>query len=157
MAYLVARPRGTWELRESRTTESGPRSRTLVSFRELDDEVLATVVERATGALDADQVRELCRRAGVHVARSAADRAAAALLREIGRGNKPSPTLGSAVGKALAGEGLTDAEHAAAEWADASPERRGRAIWDLLLLADHIPVRPRPEKLAFPPLGAATS
>ena len=156
MAYLVARPRGTWELRESRTTESGPRSRTLVSFRELDDELLTTAIERATGALDADQVRELCRKAGVHVALTAADRAAAALLREVGRGNKPSPKLGSALGKALAGKELTDAEHAAAEWADASPERRGRAIWDLLLLADHIPARPRPGKLTFPPLGTPT-
>jgi hypothetical protein len=40
MAFVTVRPRGTFEIRESAQTAAGPRSRSLATFRVLDDEVI---------------------------------------------------------------------------------------------------------------------
>ena len=40
MAYVVARPRGRFEIRESVHTPKGPRARSLANFAHLTDEVL---------------------------------------------------------------------------------------------------------------------
>ena len=40
MAFVVPSRRGSYEIRESQNTPKGPRSRTLVSFRELTEEVI---------------------------------------------------------------------------------------------------------------------
>ena len=45
MAYVVTRPRGRFEIRESVHTDKGPRARSLASFTELSDEVLARALE----------------------------------------------------------------------------------------------------------------
>ena len=42
MAYVVARPKGRFEIRESVHTPKGPRARSLANFPELTDDVLAT-------------------------------------------------------------------------------------------------------------------
>jgi hypothetical protein len=47
MAYVVATQPGRFEVRESASTPSGPRSRTLASFRELTGEVVEKVQARA--------------------------------------------------------------------------------------------------------------
>jgi hypothetical protein len=57
MAYVVARPRGRFEIRESVHTPKGPRARSLASFKELDDEVLAKARRRASRPFDEDAVR----------------------------------------------------------------------------------------------------
>jgi hypothetical protein len=64
MAYVVARPRGRFEIRESVHTPKGPRARSLANFAELSDEVLATARRRASRPFDADAVRSSARRAG---------------------------------------------------------------------------------------------
>jgi hypothetical protein len=65
MAYVVARPRGRFEIRESVHTPEGPRARSLASFAVLTDEVLARARERAVRPFDTDAVRASATRAGV--------------------------------------------------------------------------------------------
>ena len=52
MAYVTARRDGAFEVRESRSTPAGPRSRTLATFRELD----AATIEKVNDALDVGAV-----------------------------------------------------------------------------------------------------
>ena len=65
MAYVVARPRGRFEIRESVHTPKGSRARSLASFTELSDEVLGKAGQRASQPFDADAVRASAARAGV--------------------------------------------------------------------------------------------
>ena len=147
--YATRRPNGSWELRESRMTSRGPRSRTLATFRVLDDGAIARAIERSVAEPSAEDVRAAAHRAGAPVAARAADAAAGALLRELAAGNAPAPPLRRALSDALAGKRPGDA----AAWLGASPERRGRALHDLLLLADSIPQRRRRARApAFPRL-----
>jgi hypothetical protein len=57
MAYVVARPKGRFEIRESVHTPKGPRARTLANFEQLTDKVLETARQRATRPFDPDAVR----------------------------------------------------------------------------------------------------
>ncbi len=63
MAYVVARPKGRFEIRESVHTAKGPRARSLAGFTRLTDEVLATAGRRATRPFDAEKVRASATRA----------------------------------------------------------------------------------------------
>jgi hypothetical protein len=75
MAYVVARPKGRFEIRESVHTPKGPRARSLANFSVLSDDVLARARERASRPFDADAVRAAAARATAarpHEARSAA-------------------------------------------------------------------------------------
>ncbi len=67
MAYVVARPKGRFEVRESLHTPKGPRARSLVGFDVLTDEVVATAAGRATRPFDAAAVIASGRRAGATV------------------------------------------------------------------------------------------
>lgn len=67
MAYVVARPRGRFEIRESVHTPDGPRARSLAGFDVLTDEVLVKAARRATRPFDADAVIASGRRAGALV------------------------------------------------------------------------------------------
>lgn len=64
MAYVVARPKGRFEIRESVHTPKGSRARSLAGFTELNDEVLAKAAQRASRPFDADEVRASAARAG---------------------------------------------------------------------------------------------
>lgn len=64
MAYVVARPRGRFEIRESVHTPKGPRSRTLANFEQLTDKVLDTARGRASRPFDLDKVRASAVKAG---------------------------------------------------------------------------------------------
>jgi hypothetical protein len=157
MAYLVSRPNGRWELRRSKATEAGPRSETLLTFRELTDAGVLHAVQRANGGLTAEQVESAARRAGAPIALSAGRRSALELLRELRAGATLPESWRTALRDALAGggEGGETADLIAA-WGDASAERRGDALRDLLLLADAIPSRrSRGDLPSFP--GFATS
>ena len=66
MAYVVARPKGRFEIRESVHTPKGPRARSLANFGELDDEVLARARQRASRPFDPDAVRAAARAAAAH-------------------------------------------------------------------------------------------
>jgi len=63
MAYVVARPKGRFEIRESVHTPKGPRARSLANFGQLTDEVLERAGRRATRPFDAEAVRASAARA----------------------------------------------------------------------------------------------
>ena len=64
MAYVVTRPKGRFEIRESVHTPNGPRARTLANFEQLTDKVLATARQRASRPFDPDAVRASAFKAG---------------------------------------------------------------------------------------------
>jgi hypothetical protein len=154
MAYIVGTKRGTWEIRESQATPKGPRSRTLASFRELNEEVLERALSRASKPFELSALRLSALRTGAPVAERPADRAAVDLLRELAVGHKPRSALQSLVADALGAGGaeLSDAARAAGEWVAATPEQRGDALRDLLLLVDRLPAPKREPNPRFPRL-----
>jgi hypothetical protein len=150
MAYVVANKRGGFEIRESRNTAKGPRSRTLATFRELSDEVIDRARARSTEALSADDVRNAAARAGAPRAWEPVDRAARELITELGKGHELDPPLRRLLVDLLEGRG-----NPVSEWMAASLEDRGRALVDLLLLSDAIPSNgSRAEVSAFPRLDS---
>ncbi len=163
MAFVVPTKPGRYEIRESAQTPKGPRSRTLASFRELDSGVIEAARAKAAKAIDAAELRKAARRAGAPVARPPVDRAARELIAELGKGRTPSPTLRRMLLDLLRDGGRDDArqsptqeaEHGVAEWVAASLEERGKALVDLLLLADALPHGGRRGKpLHFPRLNS---
>jgi hypothetical protein len=64
MAYVVARPKGRFEIRESVHTPAGPRARSLAGFDVLTDEVLVKAARRAQRPFDLEAVLASGRRAG---------------------------------------------------------------------------------------------
>lgn len=163
MAFVVPTKSGRFELRESANTPKGPRSRTLASFRELDDAVVEKAQERASKALDPGELRRAARKAGAPVAYSPADKAARELIAELGRGRTPHPTLRQMLLDLLRDKRIeggdassqSEAEHAVAEWMAARLDERGKALVDLLLLADALPHGGRKGKsLEFPRLDS---
>jgi hypothetical protein len=156
MAYIVPRSTGAWEIRESHSTEAGPRSRTLATFRSLTPEVIERARARSTKLLDADELRRAARRAGAPVAAAASDRAAGDLLSQLAAGHRPRPLLARLLAKALSAEGVqpTGNAESAAAWIAASPERRGETLRDLLLLVDRLPRARTPERARFPRIAS---
>jgi hypothetical protein len=63
MAYVVSRPKGRFEIRESVHTPKGPRARSLANFSHLSDEVLTRARQRASRPFDTDAVRAAAARA----------------------------------------------------------------------------------------------
>jgi hypothetical protein len=158
MAYVVARTRGRFELRESSLTARGPRARTLATFRELTEEVLAHADARATDPIDRTAVRRSARRVGAPVPPPAADDRAGALLDTLALGGAPTPVRAHLLAHALAPDAVAPPEHhlrAAGEWAGRDAARRGETLVDLLGLVDAIPARPRTAPLRFPRLSSA--
>jgi hypothetical protein len=165
MTFVVSTKPGRYEIRESANTARGPRSRTLVSFRELDDTVIEKARAKAAKAIDAGELQRAARRAGAPVARAPIDRAARELIAELGKGRRLNPTLRRMLLDLLRngyGDGPVtsprrEAEHGVAEWMAASPSERGRALVDLLLLADALPHGGRRGKpLRFPRLDSTS-
>lgn len=151
MAYVTARPHGSWDIRESRSTPRGPRSYTLASFRTLTKDVLEHAQRRASKPLDVERLRERALKAGAPVEPAAADKAAAQLVAELSEGRQPRPELKALLLMTLQ-EGNTaesDNARAAAAWVGAAPEQRGRTLVDLLMLADALPHQRR-ERPRFP-------
>lgn len=136
MAFVVARRGGRFEIRESLHTANGPRSRTLVGFDVLSDDVLAAAARRAQRPFDAEAVIRSGRRAGarVRVASSGASRARDRFV-------AASRGMAGALGQASPPAARTDA---------------GVALRELLGFADAVTASqpPRPfEPLAFPVLA----
>jgi hypothetical protein len=159
MAFVVPTKRGEFEVRESRSTPKGPRSRTLATFRELDDEVIERVRERAAKPPSAKDLRRAALRSGATVAPDPADRAARELIAELGRGNRPNPNLRHMLLGLLCGDGGNGVPPATAgglaEWMASTPRERGKTLIDLLLLADALPHSGRRGKpLEFPRLDS---
>jgi hypothetical protein len=160
MAFVVANRNGSYEIRESRSTPKGPRSKTLATFRELDDEVIEKARARSTKPISDEDLRMAAQRVGAPVARAPADRAARELIAELGKGRQLDRTLRHLLLDLLAGGNgeeaarpASDAERGVAEWMASTPRERGNALFDLLLLADALPHAGRVGKLLeFPPL-----
>jgi hypothetical protein len=146
MAFVVRRPAGRFEARESHATPRGPRARTLATFTTLDDAVVALVIERAEAPVDVQALVHSARRAGAPVAVGATpvDIAARALLAELRAGHRPAPVLAAALADAVHAEPeVSDTARAAAAWSGATPAERGVALRDLLALSDRLPVPSR--------------
>jgi hypothetical protein len=152
MAYVVPRVGETWEIRESHTTPSGPRSRTLATFKTLTPEAIAQARSRAGGHLEAAELRRAAWRAGAPVAPPTGDRAAGELLAELAAGRRPRPALSRLLIESLQAERTSPSSNgqAAAAWIGASGRKRGDTLRDLLLLVDHLPRRPPRERPPFP-------
>lgn len=163
MAFVVATKRGGFEVRESRSTPAGPRSRTLASFSEMTDEVIAQARERATKTPSADALREAALRAGAPVASPPVDDSARETLRRVANGEQLDPMLRHLLVDALSRENndtqmadssttVSDSARAAAGWIGASLTQRAEALRDLLELADALPLRIPPTEIGFPRL-----
>jgi hypothetical protein len=145
MAYVTANGSGTFEVRESRSTPAGPRSRTLASFRELDEATIRKVIDRAEKAPTRDELIDAVLRAGALLAPAPVEAAARALLRSLARGETLSSRNRRLLLDALDGESMS-----AAEWLGTPLSERGVALRDLLGLGDAIPFRRRPDHSSFP-------
>jgi hypothetical protein len=145
MAFVTVNRNGTFEVRESRSTPEGPRSRTLASFRELDEATIRKVIDRAEKAPTREELIEAVLRAGAPLAPAPVEAAARALLRSLARGETLSSRNRRLLLDALNGESMQ-----AAEWLDVPLAERGEAGRDLLLLVDATPLRRRPDKSSFP-------
>ena len=166
MAFIVSTKRGEFEIRESQSTPKGPRSRTLATFKELNDEIIERAQAKADKPPGAEELRSAARRVSAPVARPPIDRAARELIAELGKGRHLDPTLHHLLVDMLrrSDERSTqpvpagDASRAVAEWMAATPEERGKTLVDLLLLADALPSGGRRGKpLLFPRLDSTRS
>lgn len=166
MAYVVATKPGRFEVRESASTASGPRSRTLASFRELTDEVIQKVQARAHKPPTREDLVRAALKVGAPVRGSELDDAAREALRRMAKGERPDPMLRRLLLDALADEQesdgpadsrsrVSDTARAAAQWVGVDAEDRGRALRELLELADALPIRLRPHEIGFPRLKSA--
>ncbi len=170
MAYVTANRRGGYEVRESIATPSGPRSRTLVTFRRLDSEAIARARERARKPPSAEELRAVALRAGAPIAAAPLDEAAAETVRRLAAGERLDPMLrrllldalgrqerGARLGRAdeANGTAVSAAARAASEWLGVDAEERGEALSDLLDLTDALPLRPQDPASDFPRLRSS--
>jgi hypothetical protein len=93
MAYVVARPKGRFEIRESIHTPAGPRARSLAGFEVLTDEVLAKARRRAQRPFDTEAVLASGRRAGAPTAGSAGSESRVSLTRFVEASRRMAQTL----------------------------------------------------------------
>ena len=161
MAYVVARPRGRFEIRESVHTPKGSRARSLVSFTELSDEVLGKAGKRASRPFDVDAVRASAARAGAPTRRHRRAETRGAGTRQVQ--TRRAESRQSGVRQAEMRKFVESSRRMAAALetrpggAGSSPSRDpGDALIDLLDLVSQVsafgPAR-RPEPLRFPPLA----
>ncbi len=109
MAYVVARPRGRFEIRESLHTPDGPRAHSLAGFAVLSDAVLAKAAQRAQRPFDAGAVVASGRRAGAPTeVHAGAEAEARALFVEASRRMARSLQRPSSLGPADPGAALID-------------------------------------------------
>ena len=147
MAYIVARRSGKWEVRESRMTPSGPRSRTLATFSTLTPEVVELARARSSKPLQESDLHRAAQRVGAPIAVPVAERLVRDLLAQLTAGQMPPPILRHLLADALARDAYvdpSDSSKAAVEWVSATPHHRAEVLRDLLLLADRLPVRDSP-------------
>jgi hypothetical protein len=166
MAFVVPTKHGRFEVRESRNTPDGPRSRTLASFTVLTDEAIEKARERASNPPSAEQLREAAIRAGATVAAPPVEEAARETLRHLARGEQLDPMLKRLLADALARDDrsdrprdpdalVSDNARSVTEWIGADPRERGDALADLLHFADAVPIRLRPTEIDYPRLKSS--
>ncbi|MHB8492055.1 MAG: hypothetical protein ACYDA6_07585 [Solirubrobacteraceae bacterium] len=148
MAFVVARPGGRFEVRESHHTPKGPRARSLAGFTVLTDEVLAAAARRATRPFDADRVRASAWRLGAPTQQSAVTPAPPG---DGARAQEEEP--GRYQSFVRSSRRMARITETVGEWRGREP---GDALIDLLELAEELarsqPGRPR-TPLGFPALA----
>lgn len=158
MAYLVRRSPSRFEIRESRSTPRGPRSRVLASFLEtLTRDVLDRAAARATRPVNAAALVRRARTLGIPVLERSREPEARALLSRLRRGDPLDPVLAASLRRALARHPEMPIPQSLAEvsdWVGASAAERGTALRELLDLYGRIarsrPPRRRRERARFP-------
>jgi hypothetical protein len=147
MAYVVARPKGRFEIRESVHTPKGPRARTLANFGQLTEKVLDTARRRANRPFDLDAVR-----ASAEKARSAA------AARRPGQGRLG----GVATPRRRAMRQFAESSRRMAAALESRPQVAETAadpgdtlidLFDLVAQVSAFRTERRPESLRFPPLA----
>jgi hypothetical protein len=151
MAYLVKRASGRVEVRESRLTARGPRSRLLVSFTgPLTPAVLETAIAQARRPVDSEALTRRARSMDIPVVQNAPESEARALLARLRRRDPMNPILAGLLTRALeevASEPLPESIAEAGEWIGASAAERGAALRDLLETFGRIEAsRPAPRR-----------
>jgi hypothetical protein len=158
MAYLVRRSPTRVEIRESRATPRGPRSRVLASFADaLSRDVLDRAAARASRPFDRDALVRRARTLGIPVVERSREPEARALLARLRRRDPLDPVLAAALRRALARlpeAPIPEPLAEVSEWVGASAAERGAALRDLLDLYGRIaasrPSPRRPEQARFP-------
>jgi len=155
MAYLVRRPGGKVQIRESVRTEHGPRSKILASFRgALNEEILSAAATKAVRPLDRAGLIAKAKALGIGWT-STANSAARQLVKRLRREQALDPVLVGLLRRSLSN--LREAEvpdelDEAADWLGSSDEERAAALRGLLRLSDAIArsretaPSPRPDK-----------
>ena len=143
MAFLYRRGAAgaQFEIRESESTERGPRSRTLLAFRGvLTHEQMLEAGRRARGRFDARALVARARELGIPV-RPPANREVRGLLAELRAGQASAPILLGLLRQYLDAAAVAEAPPElaeVAEWVGASAEERGAALRGLLRVTDRI-------------------
>jgi hypothetical protein len=149
MAYLVRRSTTRFEIRESRSTPRGPRSRVLASFPEsLTRDALDRAAARATRPFDAAALVRRARGLGIPVLERSREPEARALLSRLHRGDPLDPVLAASLRRALARlpeAPVPESLEEVSQWVGASAAERGAALRDLLDLYGRI-ARSRPPR-----------
>jgi hypothetical protein len=156
MTFVVVRGDRA-EVRESHVGPDGPRSRTLLTFATLTDDLAQRAAGRATRPTTPAQVVRAARAAGAPVAGSRADAAAADLLRLLDERSPLSERLRRLLADRLGPppEDLPDQARQAAPWSGRPPAYRGEVLRDLLGLGDAMPFRERENRPRFPRLRSS--
>jgi hypothetical protein len=147
MAYVVTRPKGRFEIRESVHTAKGPRARSLANFAHLNDEVLERARRRASRPFDAHAVQAAAVRAAQAATADTAATADAAPART--RRSRPERRQFVEASRRMA----SSLERPPRPAARQDP---GDALIDLLGFVAQIKALrppPTPEPLTFPPLA----
>ncbi len=158
MAYLVRRSPTRVEIRESRATPRGPRSRVLASFPgALTRDALDRAASRATRPFDASALVRRARAQGIPVLERSREPEARALLARLRRGDRLDPALATSLRRALARlpeAPIPEPLAEVCEWVGASAAERGAALRELLDLYGRIaasrPPRRQRERARFP-------
>ena len=154
MAYLVRRPGGSIQIRESVRTERGPRSALLASFHnDLDDQVLDQADRKAGRPLDREGLIAKARALGVGWSSSSSS-AARQLVKRLRLGRSLDPVLVGLLRGSLSDmpeTQLPDDLDEASDWVGATDEERATALQGLLRLRDAIvrsrePLPPRSDE-----------
>lgn len=165
MAYIVRHSGDRFEIRESRATAKGPRSRQLARFAgALTPAVLARAAARATRPFDADALVRRARVMGIAVETRGSEPEARALLARLRRADPIDPVMAGLLARALEQTdraAVPERIAEAAEWIGAPPADRGAALRDLLdafgrIAGSRPPLRERPPK-TFPRFTSASS
>ena len=140
MAYLVRRPNGTIQIRESVRLPKGPRSRTLASFNNevLNDRALNEAERKASRPFDRNALIEQAHRLGVGW-ESSTNAAARALVMSLRKGEHLDPILVGLLKAELAELPAAAVEgelSEAADWLGCPDDERGSALRVLLRLDD---------------------